>query len=110
MLGATRYLVFETRQRVRYGFPHLRLVSGCFTRPTGDLGLQLCRRIDHVETRSPPYVFTVIPCQTSVWLGPTHCSLDPWSRFVQSASSWSRCLPISSKRCSTSGGQRPRRS
>ncbi len=23
---------------------------GCFTRPTGDLGLQLCRRTDHVET------------------------------------------------------------
>src|SRR5205085_11174372 len=32
------------------------LVAGGFTRPTGDLGLQLCRRIDHVETRSPPYV------------------------------------------------------
>jgi hypothetical protein len=27
---------------------------GCFTRPTGDLGLQLFRRTDHVETRSPP--------------------------------------------------------
>src|SRR3954468_6448462 len=32
------------------------LVAGGFTRPTGDLGLQLSRRIDHVETRSPPYV------------------------------------------------------
>jgi hypothetical protein len=31
-------------------------VPGGFTRPTGDLGLQLCRRTDHVETRSPPYV------------------------------------------------------
>src|SRR6266511_5885080 len=30
--------------------------AGGFTRPTGDLGLQLSRRIDHVETRSPPYV------------------------------------------------------
>jgi hypothetical protein len=30
---------------------------GCFTRPTGDLGLQLSRRTDHVETWSPPYVF-----------------------------------------------------
>ena len=29
-------------------------VPGCFTRPTGDLGLQLIRRTDHVETRSPP--------------------------------------------------------
>src|SRR6266511_487498 len=29
--------------------------AGGFTRPTGDLGLQLSRRIDHVETRSPPY-------------------------------------------------------
>ena len=29
-------------------------VPGCFTRPTGDLGLQLLRRTDHVETRSPP--------------------------------------------------------
>jgi hypothetical protein len=29
---------------------------GCFTRPTGDLDLQLCRRTDHVETWSPPYV------------------------------------------------------
>jgi hypothetical protein len=25
-------------------------VPGCFTRPTGDLGLQLFRRTDHVET------------------------------------------------------------
>src|SRR5207302_3782690 len=33
-------------------------VAGGFTRPTGDLGLQLCRRTDHVETRSPPYVCT----------------------------------------------------
>ena len=32
------------------------VVPGCFTRPTGDLGLQLSRRTDHVETRSPPYV------------------------------------------------------
>src|SRR5688500_19058935 len=31
-------------------------VPGGFTRPTGDLGLQLYRRTDHVETRSPPYV------------------------------------------------------
>src|SRR6188472_2364885 len=31
--------------------------SGCFTRPTGDLRLQLCRRADHVETMAPPYVF-----------------------------------------------------
>ena len=30
------------------------VVPGCFTRPTGDLGLQLIRRTDHVETRSPP--------------------------------------------------------
>jgi hypothetical protein len=28
----------------------LAFVPGCFTRPTGDLGLQLSRRIDHVET------------------------------------------------------------
>jgi GNAT superfamily N-acetyltransferase len=39
--------------RVRY--PHIR-VPGGFTRPTGDLGLQLSRRTDHVETWSPPYV------------------------------------------------------
>ena len=37
-------------------YPHLRVFPGCFTRPTGDLGLQLCRRTDHVETWSPPYV------------------------------------------------------
>ena len=49
----------QTRQRVRGCFPHLRLVSGCFTRPTGDLGLQLCRRTDHVETMAPPYVFVL---------------------------------------------------
>ena len=30
--------------------------SGCFTRPTGDLGLQLTRRTDHVEAMAPPYV------------------------------------------------------
>ncbi len=30
------------------------VVPGCFTRPTGDLGLQLIRRTDHVEARSPP--------------------------------------------------------
>src|SRR5436190_19885830 len=30
--------------------------SRCLTRPTGDLGLQLGRRTDHVETWSPPYV------------------------------------------------------
>jgi ribosomal-protein-alanine N-acetyltransferase len=38
--------------------------------------LQLCRRTDHVETRSPPY-FCAIRCQTSVWLRRTHpnCSL-----------------------------------
>src|SRR4029450_10293462 len=40
--------------RVRY--PHIR-VPGGFTRPTGDLDLQLSRRTDHVETWSPPYVF-----------------------------------------------------
>jgi hypothetical protein len=33
---------------VRGYFPHLRLFSGCFTRPTGDLGLQLCRSTVHV--------------------------------------------------------------
>src|SRR5919202_3726866 len=38
----------------------LTLVPGCFTRPTGDLGLRLCRRIDHVETRSPPYVVLIV--------------------------------------------------
>jgi mycothiol synthase len=32
------------------------LFPGGFTRPTGDLGLQLDRRTDHVETWSPPYV------------------------------------------------------
>jgi hypothetical protein len=53
---ADTLLVVQTRQRVRDGFPHLRLVSGCLTRPTGDLGLQLCRRTDHVETMAPPYV------------------------------------------------------
>ena len=36
--------------------PHLRWFPGCFTRPTGDLDLQLSRRTDHVETWSPPYV------------------------------------------------------
>src|SRR5215207_8131743 len=30
------------------------VVPGCFTRPTGDLGLQLLRRTDHVEAWSPP--------------------------------------------------------
>ena len=35
-------------------------VPGCFTRPTGDLGLQLFRRTDHVETRSPPYVVSLL--------------------------------------------------
>ena len=44
-----------TKQRVRDLHPHLH-VPGGFTRPTGDLGLQLNRRIDHVEARSPPYV------------------------------------------------------
>src|SRR5205823_12967533 len=34
----------------------LALFAGGFTRPTADLGLQLCRRTDHVETRSPPSV------------------------------------------------------
>src|SRR5436190_8535692 len=34
--------------------------AGGFTRPTGDLGLQLCRRTDHVETRSPPYVGCIL--------------------------------------------------
>src|SRR5204862_673109 len=34
--------------------------AGGFTRPTGDLGLQLSRRIDHVETRSPPYVLRIL--------------------------------------------------
>ena len=34
----------------------LALCPGCFRRPTGDLRLQLCRRTDHVETWSPPYV------------------------------------------------------
>jgi len=28
----------------------LAFCPGCFTRPTGDLGLQLNRRTDHVET------------------------------------------------------------
>ena len=38
----------------------LRICSfpGGFTRPTGDLGLQLYRRTDHVETWSPPYVLS----------------------------------------------------
>jgi hypothetical protein len=35
---------------------------GGLTRPTGDLGLQLDRRTDHVETWSPPYV----PCRKIV--------------------------------------------
>ena len=35
---------------------HLRLVPGCLTRPTGDLGLQLSQSVDDVETWSPPYV------------------------------------------------------
>ena len=43
------------RRRVRVRDPHLRLVPGVL-RGLRDLGLQLCRRIDHVETRSPPYV------------------------------------------------------
>src|SRR5205807_7242792 len=38
----------------------LALFAGGFTRPTGDLGLQLCRRTDHVETRSPPYVRRIV--------------------------------------------------
>ncbi len=40
----------------------LALFAGGFTRPTGDLGLQLCRRTDHVETRSPPYVSGNFSC------------------------------------------------
>jgi hypothetical protein len=35
---------------------------GGLTRPTGDLGLQLDRSADHVETWSPPYV----PCSEIV--------------------------------------------
>ena len=35
-------------------------VPGGFTRPTGDLGLQLGRRTDHVETWSPPYVCSLL--------------------------------------------------
>jgi hypothetical protein len=46
----------SVRQRVRVRYPHLRWFPGCFTRPTGDLDLQLSRRTDHVETWSPPYV------------------------------------------------------
>ena len=34
------------------------MFPGGFTRPTGDLGSQLSRRTDHVETRSPPYVIS----------------------------------------------------
>ena len=49
-----RYLVL-TRRRVRDRSSHLRCAGG-FTRPTGDLGSQLCRRTDHVETWTPPYV------------------------------------------------------
>src|SRR5919202_4795057 len=44
----------------------LTLVPGCFTRPTGDLGLQLCRRIDHVETRSPPYVVVIVAVEIEI--------------------------------------------
>ena len=39
-------------------------VPGGFTRPTGDLGLQLYRRTDHVETRSPPNERTSIVPQS----------------------------------------------
>jgi hypothetical protein len=52
--GATRYL---TRLGSECEFVIRTYVGpGCFTRPTGDLDLQLSRRTDHVETWSPPYV------------------------------------------------------
>jgi hypothetical protein len=42
------------------------IVAGGFTRPTGDLGLQLCRRTDHVETRSPPYVPHIVAVEETL--------------------------------------------
>ncbi len=36
------------------------MFPGGLTRPTGDLGSQLNRRTDHVETRSPPYVISTL--------------------------------------------------
>ena len=36
--------------------------SGGFTRPTGDLGLQLNRRTNHVEAMAPPYVRFATQC------------------------------------------------
>jgi hypothetical protein len=48
-------LLVRQRERVRDCRSHLLLVPGVL-RGLRDLGLQLCRSIDHVETRSPPYV------------------------------------------------------
>ena len=54
---------------VRLFRSHLCFPGG-FTRPTGDLGLQLSRRIDHVETRSPPYVSPPILAAKCLLRGP----------------------------------------
>jgi hypothetical protein len=50
------------------------IVPGGLTRPTGDLGLQLSRRTDHVETWSPPYVPYSTDCSRGNDLLPVPCS------------------------------------
>ena len=42
------------------------VAPGCFRRPTGNLRLQLSRRTDHVETRSPPYVCPYCSCMLEI--------------------------------------------
>jgi hypothetical protein len=51
------------------------LCAGGFTRPTGDLGLQLCRRTDHVETRSPPYVVHIVAAVWRLVPPPSPCAI-----------------------------------
>ena len=53
--GATRYLT-RLGSECEFVIRTYVIFPGYFTRPTGVLDLQLSRRIDHVETWSPPYV------------------------------------------------------
>src|SRR5215216_6580028 len=49
---------------------------GCFTRPTGDLGLQLSRRTNHVETWSPPYVGPILARMSEIRVFPAAGDAD----------------------------------
>ncbi len=112
--GATRYLI-EVRRRVRVRCLRTCLFPGGFTRPTGDLGLQLFRRTDHVETRSPPGVqsnYSLCGCfpgfrhgsscvltRSATPRSPSFCS--PRAGTPSSSSSASRCRSRPSTRSSS---------